>query len=93
MQYDTFGLGGRVVKASASLQEGREFDSPSRPSGYASGHCIHKPLPLPTQECTRTIGYLVSEYACHKTESERQLKQSAALPVKEVCICMNDQEK
>ena len=38
-------FGGRMIETSDSLQEGPMFHSLSRKSGYASGHCIPKPLP------------------------------------------------
>ena len=62
------GHGGWAVKASDSwpLAMG-SIPYQFRSLWYASGHCMHNLLSLPTKECTRTIWYLIIECVCHKT--------------------------
>ena len=84
--------GGRAVKTSDSSPVAMgSIPDQVRSSWYASGQCMQYLLPLPTQECTRTIGYLVFESVCHKTVIVSANCIIGCLPVKQVYTYIKDQ--
>ena len=82
-------LGGQMVKASDSWKE--VVGSTPWSSGYASGHCVHKRLPLPGDECTRTMGTWYNDMHITKRSVSANSTTIGSMSVKQVYICMNDQ--